>query len=393
MVAGPLDGVRVLDLTRMVAGNQLTMLLGDFGADVVKVEQPGVGDTLRHWVVQGQEVFFDVYGRNKRSVTVDLKHPGARDLMVELASHSDVVVESFRPGGLEKIGLEPEALTAANPSLVIVRISGWGQTGSMSTQPGFGTLIEAMSGFADMNGFADREPVLPPGALADMVAGTYGAFAVTMALRHAAAHGQGQVIDLSLFEPLFSLLGPQAATYALTKTPVPRTGSRSTSSAPRNVYRTADGEYVALSGSTQAMTERLFRTIGRPELIDDPRFADNVSRLKNVEALDEVIGGYFASRAREELLAEMRAAGVTVGPVMDIGQLLESDYFATREVVVPGPGRDGEVLMHQPVPRMSRTPGRLCRRAPELGEHTAEVCAALLGTEEFNALRDRGVFG
>ncbi|MGH3505231.1 MAG: CaiB/BaiF CoA transferase family protein, partial [Nocardioidaceae bacterium] len=263
--AGPLAGVRVVDLSRLVAGNQLSLLLADFGADVVKVEQPGQGDPLRHWTVDGQELHWKVYARNKRSVALDLKAERSRDLLLRLVEGAQVLVESFRPGTLERLGLGPEVLHRTNPALVVVRISGWGQTGSRSERPGFGTLIEAMSGLAAMNGFEDREPVLPPGALADMVAGTYGAFAVLAALRHAEQSGRGQVVDLSLFEPLFSVLGPMAAVYQRTGQVPRRTGSRSESSAPRNVYRTSDDGWVALSGSTQTMTVRLFQAIERPE--------------------------------------------------------------------------------------------------------------------------------
>ncbi|MQA05743.1 MAG: CoA transferase [Streptosporangiales bacterium] len=388
----PLDGVRVLDLSRLVAGNQLTMLLGDFGADVIKVEQPGSGDTLRHWRVDGTEIHWKVYGRNKRSITCDLKHPTMRELLLRLVDEADVFVENFRPGTLERLGFGPDDLLARNPRLIMVRVSGWGQTGSMSQQPGFGTLIEAMSGLAAMNGFADREPVLPPGALADMVSGSYGAFAVTMALRHADATGEGQVIDLSLFEPLFSVLGPLAAVYQLNGDVPVRTGSRSRTSAPRNVYQCKDGKYVALSGSTQVMTERLFRTIGRPELVDDPRFTDNAARLANIEELDAILGGYFGQHTVEENLATMGEAGVTVGPVSTIDELLQTEFFATRGVVVDGPNVDGDpVAMHAVAPRMGATPGEVRLPAPLLGQHNEEVLRPLVDDAQWQQLVSDGV--
>lgn len=398
-MTGPLAGIRVLDLSRLVAGNQLTMLLGDFGADVIKVEQPGHGDTLRNWVVQGSEVYWKVYGRNKRSIALDLKNDQAKELLLRLAGESDVLVESFRPGNLERLGLSPQTLHARNPKLVVVRISGWGQTGSMATEPGFGTLIEAMSGLAAMNGFPDREPVLPPGALADMVAGTYGAFSVLAAVRHAEAGGPGQVIDLSLFESLFSVLGPQAGTYRLTGDAPQRSGSRSSSSAPRNVYATADGHWLALSGSTQMMTERIFRTIGRPELVDDDRFRDNTARLAHVLELDAILGEYFGARSLDDNLAAMRAAGVTVAPVMDIGDLMESEYFKTRGVVIDGPDPDGvgSVPMHAVVPRLGGTPGGISAAAPGLGQHSREILQELLPherwDERWDELQTQGVFG
>lgn len=384
-----LAGIRVLDLTRLVAGNQLSLLLGDFGADVIKVEQPGVGDSLRRWLTDGVEVHWKVYGRNKRSVTLDLKHPRGRDLLLRLVAGADVLVESFKPGTLERLGLAPGTLREHNPRLVVVRVSGWGQTGAYAERPGFGTLVEAMSGFAAMNGFPDREPVLPPGALADMVAGTYGAFATVMAVRYAETHGRGQDVDLSLFEPLFAVLGPMAAQYALTGQAPQRSGSRSPTSAPRGVYRTADGRWLALSGSTQPMTERLFRAIGRADLLEDPRFSDNSTRLENIDALDAIIGGYFAAHSLEDDLAAMHAAGVTVAPVSDIGDLLGGEYVTSRGVVVDGPDADdpaGRVPMHEVVPRLSATPGRISRPAPRLGEHNEEILRPLVDAGEWEEL-------
>ncbi|MBV6306657.1 CoA transferase [Candidimonas humi] len=372
---GPLGGVRVVDLSRLVAGNQLTMLLADFGAEVIKIEQPGQGDPLRHWRTGGEPLHWEVYGRNKKSVALDLKSAEGRESLLRLVAGADVLVESFRPGTLEKLNLAPAELHKHNSRLLIVRISGWGQTGEFAGRPGFGTLVEAMSGFAAMNGFEDREPVLPPNSLADMVAGTYGAFAVAAALRQSEGRdGSGQVMDLSLFEPLFSILGPLAAAYEATGEIKQRAGSRSQTAAPRNVYKTKDGKWLALSSSTQAMTERLLRTIGHPDLIDDPRFASNSVRLQHADELDVVLNGYFSARTADEILDVMGAAGVTMAPVMAIDELLQSALFRSRDVVVKGPARkDGtSVLMHNVVPRLSRTPGTLRTPAPELGEHNRQ---------------------
>ncbi|WP_152185499.1 CaiB/BaiF CoA transferase family protein [Segeticoccus rhizosphaerae] len=395
LLPGPLHGIRVLDLSRLVAGNQLTLLLADFGADVIKVERPGTGDTLRHWLEDGKELFWKVYGRNKRSITLDLKHAEGRDAVLRLVVGAHVLVESFRPGALERLGLSPEELLEANPALVVARVSGWGQTGSMSDQPGFGTLIEAMSGLAAWNGFPDREPVLPPGALADMVAGTFGAFSVLAALRHAETTGRGQVIDLSLFEPLFSVLGPMAAIYRHAGRVPQRNGSRSQSSAPRNVYRTGDGEWIALSGSTQTMTERLFAAIGRVELVQDPRFVDNGARLAHVEELDAILGGFFGQRSLEASLRLMRAAGVTAAPVMDIAGLLDTEFFRTRGVVVDGPDVEDDipVAMHQVVPRLSASPGAIRTPAPRLGQDTDDVLREVFSTDELEVLREKGACG
>lgn len=373
--SGPLSGVKVVDLSRLVAGNQLTMLLADFGAEVIKVEQPGQGDPLRHWRTGGKALHWEVYGRNKKSVALDLKSDAGRESLLRLVADADVLVESFRPGMLEKLNLAPAELHRHNSRLQIVRISGWGQTGDFANRPGFGTLVEAMSGFAAMNGFADREPVLPPNSLADMVAGTYGAFAVVAALRRCEGReGTGQVMDLSLFEPLFSILGPLAAVYEATGEVKQRTGSRSQNAVPRNVYRTKDGKWLALSSSTQAMTERLFRTIGRPELIEDPRYANNAERLRHVDELEVILNGYFNARSADEILETMNDAGVTMAPVMGIDELLESAFFRSRDVVIKGPAhKDGTaVLMHNVVPRLSGTPGSLRTPAPELGEHNQQ---------------------
>ncbi|MDQ3025963.1 MAG: CoA transferase, partial [Pseudomonadota bacterium] len=292
---GTLDGVRVLDLSRLVAGNTLTGVLADFGAEVIKVE-PEAGDTLRAWRTQEVQVNWKLYARNKKSLALELRNPESKALLLKLAAKADLFVESFRPDTLEQMGLGPEVLLAGNPKLVIVRISGWGQTGPYRRRPGFGTLVEGISGFASFNGFPDREPVLPPMYMADSYAGLYGAIGAMIALREVEVNGgKGQVIDLPLLDPLFHVLGPQAAAYRLTGKVKPRTGSRSTNSGPRNAYRASDGKYVALSASTQKMAERVFTSIGRSDLISDPRYRTNADRVKNAEELDAIIGEFVAA--------------------------------------------------------------------------------------------------
>src|SRR6516162_3933352 len=279
--AGPLAGMRVLDLSRLVAGNMLSLQLADFGADVIKVEPPG-GDPLRHWHDGGEELHWKNYARNKRSIVLDLRKHAAKDALLRLAQSADVFLENYRPGTLEEMKLDPDVLLACNADLIVVRISGFGQTGPYAPLPGFGTLVEAMSGFAARTGFPDREPVLPPFALADMMAGLYGAFATMTALR--ARDGgkvRGQVIDLSLLEAIFSALGPEASIYQHTGNIKKRAGSSSNTSSPRNVYRCRDGGYVAMSASTETMARRVFRMIGRPEMIDDPRFCSNSARVEH----------------------------------------------------------------------------------------------------------------
>jgi formyl-CoA transferase len=375
---GALDGVRVLDLSRLVAGNTVTQLLADFGAEVVKVEPPA-GDTLRAWETKGVATNWKLYARGKKSLAIDFRNPAAHDILLRLAAGADVFLESFRPGTLEKMGLAPAALLAANPKLVIVRISGWGQDGPYAKRPGFGTLVEGMSGFAAINGFADREPVLPPMYLADSVAGLYGASAVMVALREVEVNGgAGQVIDLPLLDPLFHVLGPHAANYRLTGKVKPRTGSRSTNSGPRNAYRCKDGLYVGLSASTQKMAERVFRAIGRAELIDDPRYRTNADRVRNAADLDAIIGGFVAERTQAENVAFFEQAEVTIGPIYDIAQVLEDPHVRARAVVADYPDADmGAFPMHHVVPRLSGTPGAIRGPAPRLGQHNREVLARI----------------
>ena len=375
---GPLHGIRVLDLSRLFAGNVLTQLLGDFGAEVIKVEPPE-GDTLRAWQTNGVSTHWKIYSRNKKSLALDLRNPAAINLLRQLVPSAHLLIESFRPGVLEKMGLAPDLLLKLNPKLVITRISGWGQDGPYSQRPGFGTVIEGMSGFASFNGFADREPVLPPMYLADGVAGLYGASAVMIALREVEHNGgAGQVIDLPLLDPLFAILSPQAANYRLTGQVKPRTGSRSTNSAPRNVYRCKDGKYVAVSGSTQGMAERLLRAIGRPELNDDPRFHTNASRVKHTEELDSVIGEFIGRYTQAENITFFEKAEVTVGPIYDVAQILEDPHFIQREILADYPDAETTTLpMHHVVPRLTGTPGSIRQRAPDLGEHNRALLAEL----------------
>lgn len=384
----PLEGVRVLDLSRLIAGNMLTMLLADFGADVIKVEQPGVGDTLRGWLVADQALYWQEYGRNKRSITLDLKSPLGREVLLRLADGADVLVESFRPGTLERLGLGWSVLHARRPGLVCVLISGWGLTGSLADRPGFGTLVEAKSGYAAMNGFPDREPVLPPIALADMTAGLYGAYAAMLALRHAELSGSGQLVDLSLFESLYSLMGPVAAVFDATGEAPARTGNRSPTSAPRNIYRTGDERWLAISATTQAMFRRLATAIDRPDMLTDERFVDNAARLRNIDELDEAITTHLAARTLAAGLAELTAAGVTATAVEDIAGLVDSDYFASRRVLVHGPTRDGTagIRMHEVVPRLSATPGAVRIPAPDLGQHNEELIRPLVTDAEWRQL-------
>lgn len=392
--SGPLQGVRVLDFSRLVAGNMLSLQLADFGAEVVKVETPGRGDTLRDWREAGVSVHWKVYGRNKKSITLNLKAPEAPGIVLDLAAHFDVLVESFRFGYLERLGIGPDVLLRRNPRLVIVRVSGFGQTGPYRRRPGFGTLVEAMSGFASRNGFPDREPVLPPLAMADMIAGLYGAMATVIAVRHVEQNGGlGQVVDLGLLDAIFSILGPEAAIYKLTGRVRQRVGSASESTSPRNVYATRDGGWIAISASTQAMTERLFRAIGRGDLNDDPAFRTNAERIKRREEVDRIVGGFIEQRPLAENVAFFEEAGVTAAPVYDIAQFLGDPHVEERGIVVEVPDAEmGDVPMHAVVPRLSGSPGVLRMPAPELGEHTGEIYTRIgYDADRIRALADAGI--
>lgn len=387
-LGGPLHGIRVIDLSRLVAGNTLSMALADLGADVIKVEPPA-GDSLREWRVEGIETAWKAYSRNKRSLCLDLRNTASHAILLRLLAKSHVLVESFRPGTLEQMNLAPESLFGVNPSLVIARISGWGQSGPYAQRPGFGTLVEGLSGFASMNGFSDREPVLPPIYLGDMTAGLYGAIGILAALRSVEVNAsRGQVIDIPLLDPLFSILGPQAANYRVTGKVKRRTGSRSTSSAPRNVYRTADLRWVCLSASTQGMAQRLFESIGRADLITNTKFANNAKRLENVEELDGIVSTFIAQHTQEECLQHFQSAGVTVGPIYDMSDIEQDRHFHERQIVVELPDAElGTIPVHNISPRLTETPGTFRRSAPHLGEHTRETLAEIgYSNQEIEAL-------
>lgn len=390
---GALKGVRVLDLTRLVCGNTLTQMLADHGAEVVKVEPPS-GDPLRDWKTDGREVHWKNLSRNKKSLCLNFRSPRSIVLLRNLAAEVSVLVESFRPGTLESMGLPPETLFSINPGLVIVRISGWGQTGPYAQMPGFGTLVEGMSGLAHLSGYPDRPPLLPPCALADSVAGYVGAMATLMALRHVeVTGGRGQIIDLPLFDPLFSALGPQAAQYKITGEIKQRTGSRTSTAAPRNVYATRDGCWIALSASIQQMAMRLFKAMGRGDLCDNPKFRTSQARVVHAEELDEIISAFIARMTQSEALEFFKSAEITVGPIYDIAQIVADSHFQERETVVKLPDADlGEVALNGIVPRLTETPGNFFRSAPSLGEHNAEILSWIgLGAETVSSLESDGV--
>jgi crotonobetainyl-CoA:carnitine CoA-transferase CaiB-like acyl-CoA transferase len=389
----PLRGLRVVDCSRLVAGNKLSLVMADFGAEVIKVEDPGTGDALRDWKAGGQSVFWKVYSRNKKSVTLNLRSAEARALLLKLVATADVFIESFKFGTLEKLGLGPDVLLQTNPKLIIVRISGWGQTGPYKTRPGFGTLVEAFSGLASKTGFPHHPPTLPNVALADMIAGLTGAYAVMAALRARDLFNEpGQVIDLSLLEPLVSIIGPDAAIFRTTGEVPVRIGNRLSVSAPRNTYHSRDNHWLAISASMQPMCERLFRVMGQPELITDPRFATNAARMKNVDELDNIIQTWVGSHDLDPLVELCEREGITAGPVYDVKQLIDDPHVIEREVLIDVEDPDlGDIPMHNVVPRLSGTPGSIRTPAPSLGEHNAEIFGALgVDADALSVLRSTG---
>jgi crotonobetainyl-CoA:carnitine CoA-transferase CaiB-like acyl-CoA transferase len=380
----PLAGVNVLDLSTLYAAPLIATSLGDFGATVVKVEHPS-GDTARRWgrAKDGVPLWWKVLSRNKQLIALDLHDAGDRALVRELCLWADVVIENFRPGRMEGWGLGYEELRESNPGLIMVRVTGFGQSGPYRDRPGFGTLAEAFSGFAHITGQPDGPPTLPPFGLADGIAALSGRYATMVALywRDTDPDGIGQVIDLSLYEPLFNLLGPQPVEFTQLGVVQARTGNRSPRTAPRNAYRTSDDRWVAISGGTQQIADRMFAAIDRPELSDDPRFGDPRSRTSNADALDEMFEAWFGAHTLEQSLERFEAAQAPIAPVYDIAQILADPHYRARESLIDCEDGDlGTVTMQNVAPRLSHTPGRI--RHPgktEIGADRDQILSEVLG--------------
>jgi crotonobetainyl-CoA:carnitine CoA-transferase CaiB-like acyl-CoA transferase len=395
----PLAGVTVVDLGQVIAGPSIAALLGDFGAEVIKIENPAGGDQVRQFGHEkhGASLHSKLISRNKRSVAIDLRQPAGQDLVRRLlvSTEADILIESFRPGTLERWNLSYERLKQDLPGLIVVRVSGFGQSGPYRDRPGFGTLAEAMSGFAHVTGQADGPPTLPPFAVADTVAALQAAVGALVALYHrdTTAGGEGQVIDVSLLEPIFSMLGIYLVEYDQLGIVPERKGNR-TASAPRNTYATGDGRWIAIAGSTQSITVRLFEAIGRPEMIGDPRFATNRARGENADELDAIIGQWVGARTQDEAVETLIAAGVAVAPILHAGDLMVDPHLEARDAIVTVPDDElGSVRMPAVQPVLSATPGRIRHAGPRLGEHTAEVLSEYLdlSAAELEALRADGV--
>jgi crotonobetainyl-CoA:carnitine CoA-transferase CaiB-like acyl-CoA transferase len=390
----PLEGIRVVEAATLFAAPIAGMLLADFGADVVKLEHPRKPDPARgHGPAKdGVGLWFKTLARNKRLATLDLSKPGGRDAFLLLAERADVVIENFRPGTLERWGLGWDELAARNPRLVLARVSGFGQQGPYAQRPGFGTLAEAMSGFASLNGEPGGPPLLPPLALADGVAAFATAFGILAALRAREATGRGQVVDTNLVEPLTMLLGPQVTAYDLLGVLQPRTGNRSGHNAPRNVYRTADGRHVAVSASATSIAERVLRLVGRGDLTGAPWFRTGVGRVEHVEEIDAAVAAWIGARDRDEVLAAFESADAAAAPVYDAADLLADAHLAATEAFTTLDDPElGHVKMSNMVTRLSDTPGSVERPGAAHGAHTAEVLAEIgIGPGGLERLRAEG---
>lgn len=376
---GALAGLRVIDCSRLIAGGVLATVLADHGADVVKVENPRGGDPLRTWLRERGELWWKVYARGKRSITLNLTEPRGQALLRRLARTADVLIENYVPGTFERWGLGWDALSKENPRLVFARVSGWGQDGPYRARPGFGTMVEAMSGFAHTTGDADGPPTLPSFPMADMVAALAGCAAVLAALRHRdQVSGRGQVVDISLFEPLLSVLGPDAAGYALDGTVRTRQGNTSDNASPRGTYRTRDGKWVALSASTPASARTLFAALGLASLLDDPRFATNDARVRHRAEVDAALTRAIGGRTLDEMRGLFESSDLTACPVYDIADITKDPHVVARGVLieVPDPAL-GSVRMTAPTPRLQATPAEIRGPGPPLGAHNREVYGAL----------------
>ena len=397
---GPLDGLRVVDCAGMIAGGFATTQLADFGADVIKIEHPEGTDPLREWPPydDGVSLWWKSIARNKRCVTLDLSTPAGSALLLDLIDDADVLVENFRPGTMEKWGLAPDRLHEENPGLIVVRQSGYGQTGPRSDKPGFGTVAEGISNWAHVNGFPDSKPLLPPISLGDLTAATFAVQGIMFALferdvGRGGGSGEGQVIDMSLYEPLFRLFVSEVEAYDRLGEVRERIGNHHESAAPRNVYETEDG-YMPPSASAQSIFENVAEAIGRPDIVEDPRFATNEARVDHADELDEIIGAWTRERSTDEAIAAMEAADAIVGPVHDMADIFEDEQYAARNDIVEMSDADlGSLKTAAPVPRLTRTPGAVEHAGPGHGQHNDEVYRSELGLDEaeYDRLREEGV--
>ena len=385
-MVGPLRGYRILDISTMIAAPFTAALLGDMGAEIIKVEVPESGDTLRHVAPMrdGRSLYWSVLGRNKCSITLDLRVARGRSLFLELVKRSDGIVENFRPGTLERWDLGYEILKAANPDVVLIRISGYGQDGPYRDKAGFGTPAAAMGGLTYITGYPDRPPITVPIALADYLAGLFGAFGAVAALLERERNRQGgQWVDVSLYESVFRLLEAVVPAYGKNGVVRERMGNRTGQSSPIGSYRTSDDRYMVLSVSTDRVWQRMIQAMGHPEWGTDPRFASNPARTLHADEVDAAVSGWFAEHTAAEVQQILDDAGVPVSPIYSIADIFADPHYQARsDVISPSDPVVGPVPMPAVLPRFSRTPGGVRFVGPELGEHNAEVYGGLLGLSE-----------
>ncbi len=393
----PLEDLRVVDAGSLFAAPLIGTMLGDFGADVIKIEHPVAGDGMRgHGKAKdGIPLWWKEISRNKRTIGLSLSAPEGAEIFRKLVATADVLVENFRPGTLERWGVGPEQLHEVNPGLVIVRVTGFGQTGPYAARPGFGTLAEAMSGFAHLTGEADGPPTLPAFGLADSICGIAASSAAMMALwARERGDGRGQVVDINLLQPIMTAVGPAPMVYDQLGLVEKRHGHRSTNNAPRNTYRTRDGQWVAISTSAQAIAERVMTLVGHPEVISEPWFRSGRERAKHADLLDRYVGDWIAQRDCAEVVAEFEAAGAAVAPVYDARDLVNDPHIQATEMLTRVADDDlGPMLMHNVMWRMSSTPGRIRFTGRDLGADTDDILINQLGYEpsQLAELRERKI--
>jgi crotonobetainyl-CoA:carnitine CoA-transferase CaiB-like acyl-CoA transferase len=386
----PLAGVRVVEMSNFLAGPMCAMFLADFGADVIKIERPGTGDEIRIWgnSKNGVGLYYKVINRGKKVITADLRTPFGAEVVKRLVRNADVCVENYRTGTLERWGIGPDVLTALNPGLVMVRITGFGQTGPHRHRAGFGTLAEAYAGFAYINGERGGRPLLPGFGLADSTTGLMAAYLASVALHERRRSGHGQVVDLAIYETLLTLLGQQVVNYDQLRLIQERDGSHLPFTSPRNTYRTRDGHWVSIAGSAQSIFERICRALEVPALIGDPRFVTNRLRLANAVELDDELQKAIARFDRDELIERFLAHEAAIAPVNNIEEILRDPHIAARgNIIALDDDELGRPLrMQNVVGKLSRTPGAIRHTGPRLGAHNREVLVDMLGFDEAEVL-------
>ncbi len=394
MKQGPASGLKVLDIATLFAGPVAAMLLGDYGADVLKIEHPRGDNSRTHGPPhKGASLWWKVIARNKRAITLYLGSKEGQEVFRKLAKTADVIVENFRPGTLERWGIGYEQLAAENPGLILLRVTAFGQHGPYAHRPGFGTIAEAMSGFASITGQPDGPPTLPPFGLADGIAGISGAFAVMLAVNARHKTGRGQVVDLALIEPIMSILGPQVINYDQTGRIQQRTGNRSDKNAPRNTYKTADGKWVAISTSSTSIAGRVMRLVGLPEVVDEPWFASASGRKDHVEQLDGAVAAWIRARPMDEVVRAFDEAEAALAPIYDVSDIMEDpQYRALESIISIADPELGQVKMQNVIFRMSETPGSVRFTGRKLGADNEAVFKGELGMtdEEIAALKAAG---